>query len=89
MKAYLVFIPLFAILALTIWVSYTAWTSMPGVEMGRAGNTAMILGIVVTLAVGCGLMALLFLSARRGHDDAADFRTTAHRDTHEDEEQQG
>ena len=89
MKALLVFIPLFAILGLTLWVSFTAWSSMPGVEMGRAGNTAMILGVVVSLAVGCGLMALLFLSNRRGYDDAADVRTTAHRDTHEDEEQQG
>ena len=89
MKAYLVFIPLFAILGLTIWVSYTAWSSMPGVEMGLAGNMAMILGVVVSLAVGCGLMALLFLSSRRGYDDAADFRTTAHWDTHEDGRQQG
>ena len=89
MKALLVFIPLFAILGLTIWVSYTAWSSMPGVEMGVAGNTAMILGVVLTLAVGGGLMALLFLSNRRGFDDAADFRTTAHRDIHEDERQQG
>ena len=89
MKAYLVFIPLFAVLGLTIWVSYTAWTSMPGVEMGRSGNMAMIMGVVVSLALGCGLMALLFLSSRRGHDDAADFRTTAHRVTHDDEGQQG
>jgi len=30
---------------------------------------SMIFGIVVSLAVGCGLMALLFYSSRHGYDE--------------------
>ena len=30
---------------------------------------AMSLGIIFTLVVGCGLMALMFYSSRRGYDD--------------------
>jgi len=29
----------------------------------------MILGIVFSLVIGCGLMALMFYSSRRGYDD--------------------
>jgi len=29
----------------------------------------MILGVVLSLAVGCGLMALLFYSSRHGYDE--------------------
>ena len=31
----------------------------------------MWLGIVFSLVVGCGLMALVFYSSRHGYDDAA------------------
>jgi Na+/citrate or Na+/malate symporter len=33
------------------------------------GWIALTLGVVVSLAVGVGLMALVFFSARRGYDD--------------------
>ena len=39
--------------------------------MGFHGWLAMILGIVFTLVVGCGLMALMFYSSRHGYDEAA------------------
>jgi hypothetical protein len=35
------------------------------------GHVAMWLGVVFSLVVGCGLMALVFYSSRRGYDDAA------------------
>jgi hypothetical protein len=31
----------------------------------------MIFGVVVALALGIGLMALVFISSRRGYDEAA------------------
>jgi hypothetical protein len=34
---------------------------------------AMTLGVVFSLAVGIGLMALVFYSSRRGHDDPPTF----------------
>jgi len=39
------------------------------VEMSVGGWVAMILGILVTLALGVGLMALVFISSRRGYDE--------------------
>ena len=43
--------------------------------MPAVGYVAMILGIVFSLAVGFGLMALLFYSSRHGYDDNSS-RTT-------------
>jgi ABC-type multidrug transport system permease subunit len=40
-------------------------------EISFAGWLAMGFGIVVTLALGIGLMALVFISSRRGYDEAA------------------
>jgi hypothetical protein len=46
---------------------------MPGtvsnVQMSVHGYIAMILGIVFSLVIGCGLMALMFYSSRHGYDD--------------------
>ena len=37
--------------------------------MPAVGYLAMALGVVFSLIVGCGLMALLFYSSRHGYDD--------------------
>jgi hypothetical protein len=37
--------------------------------MPTTGYVAMTLGIVFSLLVGCGLMALLFYSSRHGYDE--------------------
>ena len=37
--------------------------------MPPVGYAAMTLGIVLSLLVGCGLMALLFYSNRHGYDE--------------------
>jgi hypothetical protein len=52
-------------------VAWQAWTAMADVQIGIAGVIAMILGAVGALALGGVLMALLFISSRRGFDDAA------------------
>ena len=44
------------------------------VEMSAAGWGAMLLGIVLTLALGLGLMSLVFISHRRGYDERSDHR---------------
>ena len=46
------------------------WSDIGASEISPAGWLAMGLGIVVTLALGIGLMALVFISARRGYDDS-------------------
>jgi fatty acid desaturase len=60
---------LFAILAAALWYAAGAWTSVSGPAMPTAGYVAMILGVVFSLIIGCGLMALLFYSSRHGYDE--------------------
>ncbi|HLI19968.1 MAG TPA: hypothetical protein VKV32_02550 [Stellaceae bacterium] len=55
-------------------VAWQAWRSMADVEIGTAGTIAMILGALATIGLGGGLVALLFISNRRGFDDAAGGR---------------
>jgi hypothetical protein len=61
-------IVLFGFLAWAAWIFLRTWTSLHGVAMSPLGWLFMGLGIVVTLAVGGGLMALLFYSSRHDYD---------------------
>jgi hypothetical protein len=61
-------IVLFGLLAWAAWIFLRTWTSLHGVAMSPLGWLFMGLGIVVTLAVGGGLMALLFYSSRHDYD---------------------
>jgi hypothetical protein len=63
------FASLFAILAAAIWFAASAWISVNGPPMPATGYVAMTLGIVFSLIVGCGLMALMFYSSRKGYDE--------------------
>jgi hypothetical protein len=45
------------------------WTGIGDSEISGAGWLAMGLGVIVTLALGIGLMALVFISSRRGYDE--------------------
>jgi hypothetical protein len=47
------------------------WNDLGASEISGAGWLALGFGIVVTLALGFGLMALMFISSRRGYDDRA------------------
>jgi hypothetical protein len=49
----------------------TYWNGLGASEMSPAGWLALGLGVVVTLALGVGLMSLMFISSRRGYDDRA------------------
>ena len=65
----LVAVPLFAILAAAFWYAASAWLSLSGPPMPATGYVALVLGVVFSLLVGCGLMALLFYSSRHGYDE--------------------
>jgi hypothetical protein len=71
MRKYLVIIPLMALLGAAVWFALYSWTAIEGPQMPTEGYVAMWLGIVFSLVVGCGLMALVFYSNRHGYDDAA------------------
>ena len=45
------------------------WSGIGDSEISLAGWFAMGLGIIVTLALGIGLMSLVFFSSRGGYDD--------------------
>lgn len=66
------------LLATALFFGLRVWNSLAGVEMPWQGWLALVLGSVLTLALGIGLMSLVFYSARRGHDEAhrrqEDFR---------------
>jgi hypothetical protein len=48
------------------------WTATSDVVMDKHGRIAMGLGTFFSLLIGFVLMALMFLSSRSGHDEAAD-----------------
>jgi hypothetical protein len=62
-------VALFAMLAAAAWYAAGAWINVSGPPMPASGYIAMTLGIVFSLVVGCGLMALLFYSSRYGYDE--------------------
>ena len=62
---------LLLLLAGTLIVSYLGWTSAAGTDVPAAGYIALALGVIFSLVVGCGLMALVFYSSRQGYDEPA------------------
>jgi hypothetical protein len=63
----------FAILALAFvgFLSVRSWISLGDVDISTNGWIAIVLGVVVTLAVGGGLMALVFYSSRKHYDESS------------------
>lgn len=55
--------------AFLVAVFALAFTDFDASSMSIHGWIALGLGTVLSLALGCGLMALVFFSARRGYDD--------------------
>jgi hypothetical protein len=73
MRKLLILVPLVALLAGSVWFAIYSWTAIEGPPVPAEGQLAMGLGIVFSLVVGCGLMALVFYSSRHGYDDAANL----------------
>jgi hypothetical protein len=68
MKSAFLILPLLVLLGVTLWWAVHAWNAVD-VEMSIHGYIAMILGIVFSLVIGCGLIALMFYSNRHGYDE--------------------
>ena len=62
---------LLIVLVGTAIVSYLGWTSAAGTDVPASGYIALALGVIFSLAVGVGLMALVFYSSRAGYDEPA------------------
>jgi hypothetical protein len=60
-----------AMLGAAAFGTWAVWRELDGIEMEAAGWIALGLGAFFSLAVGGGLMALVFHSSRKGHDARA------------------
>ena len=72
MGAWILIAILVALLAVAGWGSYEGWMMHSSTPMPASGYVAMTLGIVLSVVVGCGLMALVFYSNRKGYDEPAE-----------------
>jgi hypothetical protein len=62
---------LFALLGGALWWAYGFWTSLEHADMPAGIYIAMAFGILFSIIVGVGLMALVFYSSRAGYDERA------------------
>lgn len=68
MKNLLLYLFLGLLLLLACIVGFTTWSNLGDVSLGTHGWIALSGGVILTLLVGGGLMALVFYSNRSGHD---------------------
>lgn len=64
-----ILIVLLSLLAATLVVVYFGWTYAKDADVPTSGYVAMAIGVVFSLGVGFGLMALVFYSSRTGYDE--------------------
>jgi TRAP-type C4-dicarboxylate transport system permease small subunit len=76
MRKLLIIVPLLALLVAAVWFAIYSWNAIEGPAMPASGYVAMWLGIVFSLVVGFGLMALVFYSSRHGYDAPPQYDTT-------------
>ncbi len=67
--SWIIIIVLLLLLVATCAVIYFGWTLANGIDVPTSGYAAMAFGVIISLAVGFGLMALLFYSSRKGYDE--------------------
>src|SRR5258707_14960531 len=67
--SWIILIVLLSLLVATGVIVYLGWTLGNGTDVPTSGYAAMAFGVIISLAVGLGLMALLFYSSRKGYDE--------------------
>jgi len=63
--SWVVLIVLLLLLVATGVAIYFGWTLANGIDVPTSGYAAMVFGVFISLAIGFGLMALLFYSSRK------------------------
>jgi len=71
MKNYLLITALVGMLLLALLGAVVMWLEAGDVVLSLHGIIALLLGVALSLALGGGLMALVFYSSRHGYDDEA------------------
>jgi len=71
MRMLYILVPLFALLLLALWFAGSAWVHLGGGEdsIPLYGYLAIAGGVLFSLLIGGGLMALVFYSNRHGYDE--------------------
>ena len=67
--AWAILVVLLLLLAGTFAAIYLGWRLASGTDVPASGYVAMAFGVIVSLGVGFGLMALIFYSSRKGYDE--------------------
>jgi uncharacterized membrane-anchored protein len=67
-------VTLLALLAAAIYYAVGIWTAVEAPDMPAAIYVALALGVLFSVVIGAGLMALMFYSSRQGYDDHASGR---------------
>jgi hypothetical protein len=62
-----IIIALGAILGAGIWFMFYGW-NLTDAKIDTAGIIALVMGVVLSIVLGGGLMALVFYSNRKGYD---------------------
>ena len=62
---------LLGLLGASLWWAFRLWTSLEDADMPTGIYIAMAGGILFSLLLGVGLMALVFYSNRAGYDERA------------------
>jgi hypothetical protein len=62
-----------AAMAALVAVGWWSWSNLAAVGWDLPGHlwAALIIGVVATIALGAGLMFLVFYSSRKGYDESA------------------
>lgn len=71
MRSAAIILTLLGLLAFAAGGAWFVWDQMGDVEMSRDGVLALGLGVGFSLLLGIGLMRLVYVSHKRGYDDAA------------------
>lgn len=69
--SYAIVVILLGLLIATVTLAVFGWSSTTGIDMPLTGYIAMAIGVVFSVLVGVGLMALVFYSSRAGYDEPA------------------
>ena len=62
-----IIVALGAMLGFSIWFMFYGW-NLTYAKIDTAGIKALVLGVVMSILLGGGLMALVFYSNRKGYD---------------------
>lgn len=75
MRTLSIILPLFALLAAAVWFAASTWIHLGGDDVPPIplwGWIAIAAGVIVSIGLGVGLMALMFYSSRHGYDEGGD-----------------